>query len=1018
MVGKKEFGSAKGIVDYHERHLSTGEYHLEEGRAQGVFFGELAREWKLDLNAIVSKDERFTSFAELDVALLSGQKELRRPRQSARQAIDFTYSAPKSVSVAGVFDSRLRLELRAAVIEELRWFERHAAARDRRGALYDTETSRRTGKFLGAAFIHETSRAGDPDLHCHCLIANVTIDPERRQALALDYGEMFELRKTLDARIQNNLAARCYRLGYTVEVAAHGFRLREIPLEIEEIHSVRTKEIRTARALLRDGYTTEQLNQALNGLNVEEKSELWLSGEIRERLGRPDLSPARLIDEHDLDEQAWVVTRRPKENSSPEQVRRKVEQSFQDLGFGVPNVSECRTGSLEKSTLQDVIDQGVQAVFEREDVVRTEHLIGEIVRLAPGQASNADVEGALKDRTEFVRSIVNGKDMISTRAILAEEQAILDGVRSGLGQLEPLISEADYQIPPELVSSERRVAELIAEAKARGEELSPELAGEWLRQHAEVHRYVLTSNDQFINVRGGAGVGKTFSMERLVQASIDGGRTVVLCAPYGEQSRMTIRGEAFRLDEEGKYAVAQAFREANTVASILTKAQFKPEFRETLRGADVYVDEASLLDNKTMLALVKLAKEADARVIFQGDTRQMHAVGRGRPLDRLERELKLGTHVCRIDVSRRHLRAEDKELARDLSSGKPDRFENALSRLIERGSVKEASIDSAVQTILESRKNNRETLVLSSTHRIGEEVSERLHQVYKTANPDKQTATIAAYRLKGLQPAELRSMAAYQVGDMIEYQCDPGRPARMAPVEVVVQDGVRVHGRRAPVRFEAVQDAYSRSTLERGVGESLVLTARIKQNGRIHENGSRQVIAAIEGGQMRFQSGLLLRQDDGRVRQGDVVTTYKAQGSSRLQMVRVEDNRSLRAMASREDLHVAFTRHRATAMMFVENVDVLKEVANRSSSNRLNASGLASIDRAGKENRTIFATKLPTLERAGSPYPRAKEKVESRPNRRQSRSPDLQRRLKQHEVPGKVPTVRPKEQRRQQDQTR
>jgi hypothetical protein len=725
-----------------------------------------------------------------------------------------------------------------------------------------------------------------------------------------------------------------------------------------------------------------------------------------------------LIDEHDLDEQAWVVTRRPKEISSPEQVRSSVEQSFRDFGLDSPKVPDCRTGTSGKIALQLAIDQGVEAVFEREDVVRTEHLIGEIVRLAPGQASNADVEAALRDRTEFVRSTVNGKDMISTQAILAEEQAILDGVRSGLGQLEPLISEGDYQIPPELLSSERRVAELVAEAKARGEELSAELAGEWLRQHAQVHRYVLTSNDQFINVRGGAGVGKTFSMERLVQASIDGRRTVVLCAPYGEQSRMTIRGEASRLDEEGKYTVAQAFREANTVASILTKAQFKPEFRETLRGADIYVDEASLLDNKTMLALVKLAKETDARVIFQGDTRQMHAVGRGRPLDRLERELKLGTHVCRIDVSRRHLRAEDKELARDLSSGKPERFENALSRLIERGSVKEASIDSAVQTILESRNNNRETLVLSSTHRIGEEVSERLHQEYKRANPDKKTATIAAYRLKGLQPAELRSMAAYQVGDMIEYQFDPRKPARMARVEAIVPGGVRVHGRRAPVRFEAVQDAYSRSTLERAVGESLVLTARIKQNCRIHENGSRQVIAAIEGGEMRFQSGLLLRQDDGRVRQGDAVTTYKAQGSSRLQMVRVGDNRSLRAMASREDLHVAFTRHRATATMFVESVDVLKEVANRSSSNRLNATGLASIERTGKENRTIFATKLPTLERAGSPCQRAEEKVESRPNRRKSRSPDLQRRLKQQEVRGKVQTVRPKEQRLQQDQTR
>ena len=964
MVGKKEFGSAKGIVDYHERHLSTGEYHLEEGRAQGVFFGELACEWGLDQNVIVTKDDRFTRFAELDVALLSGQRELRRPRQSERQAIDFTYSAPKSVSVAGVFDSRLRLELRAAVIEELRWFERHAAARDRRGALYDTETSRRTGKFLGAAFVHETSRAGDPDLHCHCLIANVTIDPERRQALALDYGEMFELRKTLDARIQNNLAARCYRLGYTVEVASHGFRLREIPLEVERIHSIRTQEIRTARALLRDGYTTEQLNQALYGLNVEEKSELWLSGEIRERLGRPALSPARLIDEHDLDDQAWVVTRRPKEISSSDQVRRKVEQSFQDLGVEVAKVSECKMGSLEKSMLHHVIDQGVEAVFEREDVVRTDHLVGEIVRLAPGQASNAEVEAALNDRTEFVRSTVNGKDMISTQAILDEEQGILDGVRSGFGKLEAIVREADYEIPADLQTTPHRVDEVVTEAKCRGEDLSPALAREWLRQHAEVHRYVLTSNDQFINVRGGAGVGKTFSMERLVRASIDAGRTVVLCAPYGEQSRITIRGEASRLDEDEKYAVAQAFREANTVASILTKAQFKPEFHETVRGADIYVDEASLLDNKTMLALVKLAKETDARVIFQGDTRQMHAVGRGRPLDRLEKELELGTHVCRIDVSRRHLRAEDKELARDLSSGKSERFESALSRLIERGSVKEASIDTAVQTILESRKNNRETLVLSSTHRIGEEISERLHQAYKTANPDKQTATIAAYRLKGLQPAELRSMAAYQVGDMIEYQCDPGKPARMAPVEAIVPSGVRVHGRGAPVRFEAVQAAYLRSTLERGVGESLVLTARIKQNGRIYENGSRQVIAAIESGQIRFQSGLLLRQDDGRVRQGDAVTTYKAQGSSRLHMVRVEDNRSLRAMASREDLHVAFTRHRATATMFVENIDVLKEVANRSSSNRLNASGLASIDRTGKENRTIFATKLPTLERA------------------------------------------------------
>ena len=69
---------------------------------------------------------------------------------------------------------------------------------------------------------------------------------------------------------------------------------------------------------------------------------------------------------------------------------------------------------------------------------------------------------------------------------------------------------------------------------------------------------------------------------------------------------------------------------------------------------------------------------------------------------------------------------------------------------------------------------------------------------------------------------------------------------------------------------------------------------------------------------------------DGRARQGDVLTTYKSQGSSKLDMIRFEDNQSLKAMACQEDLRVGFTRHRATAKMFVESVGVLREIASRS----------------------------------------------------------------------------------------
>jgi hypothetical protein len=169
---------------------------------------------------------------------------------------------------------------------------------------------------------------------------------------------------------------------------------------------------------------------------------------------------------------------------------------------------------------------------------------------------------------------------------------------------------------------------------------------------------------------------------------------------------------------------------------------------------------------------------------------------------------------------------------------------------------------------------------------------------------------------------------------MIEYRPAGDKPARMAEVLEVTAEGVRVKGRlrgaKELVSFEKVAAAYERTVLERGPDEVLLLTQKIKADGKTYENGSRQTIAAIDGEKIRFESALELRADDGRVRQGDAVTTYKAQGASKTEMIRVEDNQSLLAMANREDLHVAFTRHREQARMFVQDIGVLRQVANRS----------------------------------------------------------------------------------------
>src|SRR5258708_30482326 len=143
MVQKRVCTSSDAMVNYHARHLANGDYHLEEGKVQGEFLGTLAQDWGLAERVIVKGDPRFRAFAELDVTALSGEN-LKRPRKSERQAVEFVYSAPKSVSIAAVFDWRITAAMAAAGREAPTGFEKVACCRDRRGALFQSEAARGT----------------------------------------------------------------------------------------------------------------------------------------------------------------------------------------------------------------------------------------------------------------------------------------------------------------------------------------------------------------------------------------------------------------------------------------------------------------------------------------------------------------------------------------------------------------------------------------------------------------------------------------------------------------------------------------------------------------------------------------------------------------------------------------------------------------------------------------------------------------------------------------------------------
>src|SRR5260221_2504583 len=174
-----------------------------------------------------------------------------------------------------------------------------------------------------------------------------------------------------------------------------------------------------------------------------------------------------------------------------------VGRSFEENGFDVFVAPEEKREQVLPMDLSKLIEQGVRVVFERESIVRVDTLVGEIVRLAPGQATNAEIEDALKNRAEFVRKKIGDHEMITTRAIIAEAQAIINAVKEGIGKKTALVNPEQYETPAELSPTYDRLSRLIDDAKSNGEEMNAELAKLWLEQHEAGNKYVMTSKDQF-----------------------------------------------------------------------------------------------------------------------------------------------------------------------------------------------------------------------------------------------------------------------------------------------------------------------------------------------------------------------------------------------------------------------------------------------------------------------------------------------------------------------------------------
>ena len=241
-IGKLAAGPAAGRYYVEQVALGREDYYAGEGEQPGAWVGIGAA--SLGARGEVSEDGLSRLMAAADPVMGT---PLRRPMAEGGVAgFDLTFRAPKSVSVLfGIGSDEVAGALRAgheaAVVEALGYLEREACrARRGRGGVVQVAGS----GFVAAAFGHRSSRAGDPLLHTHVVVGNVTRGPDSRWT-ALDGRELYRHAKTAGYLYQAALRTELTdRLGVEWNEVERGTAdVRGVPRKVIEHFSQRRAEI-------------------------------------------------------------------------------------------------------------------------------------------------------------------------------------------------------------------------------------------------------------------------------------------------------------------------------------------------------------------------------------------------------------------------------------------------------------------------------------------------------------------------------------------------------------------------------------------------------------------------------------------------------------------------------------------------------------------------------------------------------------------------------------------------------
>ncbi|HEX4121787.1 MAG TPA: MobF family relaxase [Verrucomicrobiae bacterium] len=401
---------------YFDEHLSHNDYYSQGQKECGHWIGMGAEKLGLKPGEVVTRE----TFLKLCDNRNPETNEQLTPQnfKGRRIFFDFTCSPPKSVSILAVTMDDQRIveahkEASTIAIQEL---EQFSAARIRKDGIEDRD--RTTSNVVGAAFVHTTSRALDPQLHTHFVLFNCTWDAREGRWKAMQTGDMFGAVNYATEVYRNELVKRLHDIGYQTRKAVNGF----------EIEGVNPKLI---------GRFSKRSQQRDLAVKRQE-----------ERLGR------KLTKQ----EVAHVVHQsRPKKlkGASDDQVR---EQQLGEIGFfekrALRRVVADADGKpkfyWERVRTDAAVDHGIAHVFERNSVAPQHRILEAALAKGYGQLDLADLKRELAERSNLVRV---GSEF-STREILEKELYLIRTLNAGIEAVDPVANH--YEASEHLGTDQRK----------------------------------------------------------------------------------------------------------------------------------------------------------------------------------------------------------------------------------------------------------------------------------------------------------------------------------------------------------------------------------------------------------------------------------------------------------------------------------------------------------------------------------------------------------------------------------